>query len=194
MATKKKEKKSIFKRWWFWLIIVVVVIGIAAGNGGGQKEQDKPDTDLTSKSDNSSTQKETQKTYDMNETWTVDDQWELTITGVTETQDRNQFSEKTAAAVYIVNYTYKNIGYEDEVGIMDGLFFDLSDGIVDATGVMGYSYPGDIVDYAQETPIGATCNAQACIGVDNPGDFKINVTKYDGHGNKQSASFQIVVS
>ena len=36
---------------------------------------------------------------------------------------------------------------------------------MDAAGKMGYDYPGDVTDYPQETPVGATCTAQACIGV-----------------------------
>lgn len=132
--------------------------------------------------------------FSIGETWTVDGQWNLTVTGVTATEDRNEFSDKNPAAVYIVDYTYTNIGYEDESGIMDGLFFSMEDTIVDSSNVMGYSYPGDISNYPTETPIGATCNAQACIGVDNPGSFKISVSKYDGTGTEQSATFCIEVN
>lgn len=60
---------------------------------------------------------------------------------------------------------------------MDGLFFDLENSIVNVNGIMGYSYPGDITNYPQETPVGASCNAQVCIGVDNPGSFIINVVQ-----------------
>ena len=90
-----------------------------------------------------------------------------------ETKDRNEYSDKNPAAVYVVTYTYENIGYVDEEGIMDGLHVSLEDGIVDSTGKMGYSYPGDVTKYAQSVPVGAFCEAQACIGVDNPGSFKI---------------------
>lgn len=44
--------------------------------------------------------------FAIGETWTVDGQWSLTVLGVTETTDRNEFSEKTPAAVYIVDYVY----------------------------------------------------------------------------------------
>ena len=127
------------------------------------------------------------------DTWTVDGQWELTITGVSETDERNEYSDKAPAAVYIVDYTYSNTGYVDEDGIMDGLYIDIADSIVDSTGSMGYSYPGSIANYPDETPVGATCNAQACIGVDNAGSFQITVTKYDGANNKQSATFFVDV-
>ena len=39
----------------------------------------------------------------------------------------------------------------------------------------------------------AQLEAQACIGVDNPGSFKINFYTYDGNLEKQSAVFEINV-
>lgn len=128
--------------------------------------------------------------YKVGETWTVDGQWELIVTGFEETTDRNEYSDKNPGAVYIVSYTYKNIGYTDASGIMDGLYFSLEDSIVDSKGSMGYSYPGNITDYPQETPVGASCKAQTCIGVDNAGTpIKITVTQYDSGSNKQTATF-----
>ena len=52
--------------------------------------------------------------YTIGETWTVDGQWSLTVTGVTETAERNEYADEKPAAVYIVDYEYTNIGYEDE--------------------------------------------------------------------------------
>lgn len=135
----------------------------------------------------------TNSSYAIGQTWTVEGQWSLTINSVTETESRNEYSDKNPGAVYIVDYSYTNLGYADKSGLMDGLYIGLDEGIVDAAGVMGYEYPGDISQYPQEAPIGATCNAQACIGVGTPGSFTINVRQYDGNGNKQSASFDITV-
>lgn len=123
------------------------------------------------------------------ETWTVDGQWELTITDVHKTDERNEFSSQKPEAVYIVDYTYKNTGYEDETGIMDGLFMSIDSMVVDHDGEMGYSYSGDTEKYPEETPVGATCNAQACIGVNHSGDFTIVVVQYDGKSEKQMQTF-----
>lgn len=158
-----------------------------ADSGKQQQEQQEPKQEQTPEP------KQEKVEFAIGETWTVDGQWTLTVTSVEETQYRNEYSDKAPGAVYMVNYTYSNIGYEDKNGIMDGLFISMDDSIVDAGGIMGYSYPGDITNYAQETPVGATCNAQSCIGVDNPGSFKINVIMYDGNGNKQSATFNLSV-
>lgn len=130
-----------------------------------------------------------QAEYKIGETWVVEGQWKITIDSVEKTMDRNEFSDKNPAAVYIVNYTYENLGYESD--FMDGLFVDFDDGIVDSAGIMGYSYPCDIAMYPQETPVGAKCIAQSAIGVDNPGDFKIHFSKYDGEETDQKAVFSI---
>lgn len=129
--------------------------------------------------------------FQIGQTWTVPGQWEVTVTGITETKDRNKYSDKNPVAVYVIDYTYKNLGYVDSDGIMDGLYISLSDGaIVDSTGLLGYEYPGGI-NYPQETPVGATCKAQACVGVDNAGPFTIQVFAYDGNDVKQSATFAL---
>lgn len=130
-------------------------------------------------------------TYGIGDTWTVNGQWSITVTGVEETQERNPYSDKKPAAVYIVNYTYKNIGYQDDY--LDGLFISLDDSIVDSAGYMGYSYPNSVTNNPQETPVGATCVAQTCIGVDHAGDFKITFSRYDGNDKKQKATFYLTV-
>lgn len=132
-----------------------------------------------------------QDTYKIGESYIVEGQWKITVDSVEATDDRNEYSDKNPADVYLVTYTYENLGYDDD--IMNGLYISLDDGIVDSAGKMGYSYPGDISMYPQETPVGASCQAQACIGVDNVGSFKINFYNYDSNGQKQSAVFEIDV-
>lgn len=189
---KKKKKK-----WWIAVIIVVIIAILAIAFGGNSDTPTNNNTANPSVSD-TDTKNNLETTnnavFHVGDTWVVNDQWELTVTSVEETSDRNQFSEKEPAAVYIVNYTYKNIGYVDRSGIMDGLYFSLDESIIDSTGKMGYSYPGDITNYPQETPVDAYCEAQACIGVDNAGSIKLNVVKYDGNGKKQTATFDIEIN
>ena len=90
----------------------------------------------------SSTESTSQDMYKIGESYVVDGQWKITVNSVAATDDRNEYSDKNPAAVYIVTYTYENLGYEDEYS--DGLFVSLDDGIVDSAGKMGYSYPGDV--------------------------------------------------
>ena len=140
------------------------------------------------------TEPEDDGVYEIGETWEVEGQWKITVDSITATDDRNEFADTDPAAVYIIEYTYENLGYEDESGMMDGLFVDFSMGqIVDAEKFMGYSYPGDQELYAQEVPVGAKMKAQSVIGVDNPGSFTVTLSMYDGNGNEQEATFNCVV-
>ncbi len=134
----------------------------------------------------------TQDEYSIGQTWTVPGQWSLTITGVSEMTERNPYSDKNPAAVYLVDYTYTNLGYED--GFTDGLFWTLDNMIVDSAGVMGYGYPNTVTNHPNRVPVGATCIAHDVIGVDNAGDFKLTVSKYDGNDVKQKATFKVNVN
>lgn len=138
---------------------------------------------------------DTEKTYVIGDTWTVDGQWSLTINSIEETEYRNEFSDKNPAQVFIVSFVYENIGYEDSNGIMDGLYFNLEmEQIIDSDGFMGYAYPGEITDYPQETPIGAKCKGQSCIAVDSESsEIKIIIFAYDGNGKEQKATFVLSV-
>ena len=162
-----------------------------AGVVGGFDVDFQNDTIVLTKSATPTVSTPQKEVYNIGETWTVDGQWSLTITGVTATEERNKYSEKTPGAVYIVDYTYTNLGYEKDYA--DGLYWSLDDTIVDSTGLMGYSYPISRTDYPTETPVGATCKAQDIIAVDNAGSFTLTLTKYDGNNNRQSAKFYVEV-
>ena len=70
-----------------------------------------------------------QDTYKIEESYVVEGQWKITVDSVEVTDDRNEYSDKNPAAVYLVTYTYENLGYDDD--IMNGLYISLDDGIVD---------------------------------------------------------------
>jgi len=164
--------------------ILMFMFAACSTSDGNTPASNTPAADTPAAENNTATE------YKVGETWTVEGQWELTVTGFTETSDRNEFADKEPAAVYVVDFTWNNIGYVDAAGLMDGLYLVLDDSIIDSAGQMGYSYPGEITDYPQETPVGASCKGQACIGVDNAGlPIKLNVIQYDGNSKKQTATF-----
>lgn len=133
-----------------------------------------------------------QNFYKIGQTWTVPGQWSITINSVTETSYRNEYADTNPEAVYMIDYTYENLGYIDQNGIMNGLFLDFEMAqIVDSNGYTGYSYPGDITYYSQEILVGAKCHAQSCIGVDHRGNFKLYYNTYDGNGVSRKAAFEI---
>ena len=131
-------------------------------------------------------------TLGIGEPWTVDGQWSVTVTGVRKAERLNKYCDKSPEEVYMVEYTYTNIGYKDD--LMDGLYITLDDVIVDSKGMMGFSYPGDIKDYPKPIQIGETLKAESCVGVYHAGDFKVTISKYDGNKNKQKETFAIKVN
>lgn len=154
-----------------------LVLGLSACGGG---------------EDGAETSKE-EKVYAIGDTWTVDGQWELTIDSVEATDERNEFDETNPKQVIRIGYNYKNLGYEDESGIMDGLYIDLdsSGQLIDADGNVCSGYPlGDV--YAEETPVGAKCVAESYFGLKESGSpVKLTLTVYDGSGNKHKATYEL---
>ena len=160
-------------------------------------------TDYTSStgslSYNTNTNTSKTKTLKLGDTWVVDGQWKLTINSVVSTYGRNQFADTNPEQVVLVTYTYENIGYEDQWGIMDGLYFDLEPWgdatVIDEEGELADSYPGDTSKYPQETPVGAKCsNVQSCIGLTNRSDtITMNISKYDGNGTEHKVTYVLDV-
>lgn len=143
------------------------------GESSDEESEDAPD------------EKEETKEYKMGETWEVDGLFTVTVNSVVATDYRNEFDESNPGAVYVITYTYENLGINDE------LYVDLESKIVDTTGKMGESYPGNIEMYPQAIPVGAHCEAQACISVENPGNFKDYVSIYDDDYNEHTAIFNL---
>ena len=134
--------------------------------------------------------------FNLGQTWTVPGQWRLTINSVTEMTERNPYSDANPEAVYLVDYTYENLGYSRNG---EGLYMSL--GLyryVDSQGYMGYTYPNSPTYYPDRVPIGAKCRAQECIGVNHKGDFKIYIDQYSDNGysssDKYSAIFNVSVN
>lgn len=136
-----------------------------------------------------------ERIYGLGDTWKVDGQWELTFDKVTVTEERNNYSGKNPKQVLVVDYTYKNIGYENDV--LDGLHFSffVDSQIVDSTGLVGYDYWLEGLNSPQYAPVGASCKAQDSLGLDNKSsEVKIIMSKYDGNEVKRSATFVLPIN
>lgn len=132
--------------------------------------------------------------FNLGQTWTVPGQWKLTINYATEMIKRNPYSDKNPAAVYLIDYTYENIGYENDY--MGGLYMSLDmEKIIDSNGYAAYTYPNSPTYYPQVIPVGAKCHGQCCIAVDHKGALKIYVEDYAGNSyTKHSAIFNVPIS
>ena len=143
--------------------------------------------DQLEKMNSNPTESTNQDSYAIGETWVVEGLLKLTINSVEEVQERNAYEERQPGAVYLVTYTYENLGK------IDDMYISLDESIIDSDKKMGYSYPGDITMYPQPVPSGAYCEAQVCIGVDNPGNFTLRHIEYDNDYNECVALFDIDV-
>lgn len=153
-----------------------------------QEQLDALTGESTEESDSESQDQESDtEEFQVGETWEVDGLFKVTVNSVEESDYRNEFDESDPGAVYLITYTYENIGITDE------LYVDMESQIVDNSGKMGTSYPGDYELYPQAVPVGASCEAQACIAVENPGAFKDYVSIYDDDYNEYSAIFNLDV-
>lgn len=177
------------------LLGLVMIFGLAACGDTSEGTTDDGEQVSDTQDAEESEEGETD-IYKVGETWVEEGLWEFTVTGVRTVEERNDYADTNPAAVYVVEYTYKNLGFTDPTGYSDGLYFDIGyvdSSIIDNASTMGYTYPGDVTYYPQETPVGASCNAEACIGVDNAGDFIIMINRIESDGSMHQASFLVEV-
>ncbi|KIR02827.1 hypothetical protein P261_01642 [Lachnospiraceae bacterium TWA4] len=173
----------------FLMAMMVSLLVACAGDGGSKNPSDASQNQETTKEN-----AQEEKVYKIGDTWEVEGLWKLTINSVKEVNERNEFSDKKPEAVYIVDYTYENIGYKDSVS--DGLYMSPGmEQIVDSQNEMGYEYPGDISKYPDKVPVGASCTAEVCIGVNHAGSFKVLYSEYgtDEDLTKYTATFEVDV-
>lgn len=90
---------------------------------------------------------------------TAEGVYTIVVNSVTKTSDRNQFSEKDPGAVFIIDYSYKNISMDDDLYVSDYNFR-----IIDDNGNMGYSYPARTSKSPQDTIKGAKTTADMAFG------------------------------
>lgn len=188
------------------LSIVGLIVLFSAGgkdNSGkitkveNQSESSSTSSENETSSSDNNTESDTETVMGIGDTWTVENQWKLTINSVKSTDERNQFSEKQPEQVVIVTYSYENLGYKSDFS--DGLYFGLDPGmdvtVVDEKGEVAESYPGDVAKYPQETPEGAKCSeAQSIIGLANKSEYiTMTINKYDGDGNSQTVKCKLKV-
>lgn len=150
------------------------------------KERDQYKEELEEIKKKEEESKET-KEFKVGEIWEVDGKFKVTVNSVIATDYRNQFDESNPAAVYVINYTYENIGLKED------LYVNFESKVVDNAGKVASSYPGDTEKYPESVPTGAFCEAEVTIGVENAGSFKDYVSIYDDDYNEYSAIFNLEV-
>lgn len=183
------------------ILIPVFVAGavVLGGCSNTKKEESKGNnsnkdtTQTTQNVDSKSEAKKAEdKVYGLNEEWVVDGQWKVKVTGVTVTTQRNQFSDTNPAEVVVVNYTYENLGYTDDI---QDLFLTPKT-VIDGAKKVVSTYPVSLPNNPKPTPVGAVCEAQEAFGLTVASDkIQINFEKFGSKDKtKHKATFEVPVT
>ena len=140
------------------------------------------------------------KVYNIGETWVVDGQWEFTINSVKKHEFCNKYAPSNdplfgGEEVFIVEYTYKNIGYhlDSTVGLyMGAACFNIHDGEND----VAHSYPCTHEKIPHFILKGETWKAREAFVIHHEGPaIYIRVSEFRSDNLKmESADFVIKIS
>lgn len=186
------------------LIPVFVAGAVVLGGCSNTKKEESKDNnsnkDTTQTTQNVDSKSEAKKedkkaenkVYGLNEEWVVDGQWKVKVTGVTVTTQRNQFSDTNPAEVVVVNYTYENLGYTDDI---QDLFLTPKT-VIDGAKKVVSTYPVNLPKTPKATPVGAVCEAQEAFGLTVASDkIQINFEKFGSNDKvKHKATFEVPVT
>lgn len=132
--------------------------------------------------------KKTVKTYTLNGPVTINKSsgsYTLTITGITETADRNQFSDVVANRVIIISYSYENTSYENGLYISSVNFK-----VYDKDNNLLQTYPV-LLKYPQEISVGRKTDATMAYALNNDQNY-VELEYYDNVFNsKYDSKFKI---
>lgn len=121
-------------------------------------------------------EEEVYKIGDVIKVSTSNGSYSLTITGVTETDERNEFSDTKADRVIIVDYAYENIDVDDELYIFESNFkaYDADNNSLE-------TYPADIKS-ADSISAGRKTTGQMAFALNNSTN-KIELEYFDNMFN-----------
>lgn len=118
--------KRCFSRNWLILLValaIILIVGIFGDSEENNYQENKSNSNNTVVENKGS--KKEQKKYGLNEPviiTTSAGSYRLTFTGVTETSERNRYSDTQANRVILISYEYENIDSEENVYIFDSHF------------------------------------------------------------------------
>lgn len=183
------------------LFLLVGLILFLTACGGGAPAEEAPQESTTTEEQEAAEEKEEtveekeekppeSENLTIDDTWEVPGLWKLKINSITATDDRNEYEDREPAQVFVLNYTYENLGYEG-----DGMdLYLIPDRYMDDSRKMGYDYAGERTLYPEELPVGGVVDAEAVFGVDNETKtVKIFFEQYDTDNNNHEVIFEIPV-
>ena len=133
--------------------------------------------------------------YAIGETWHVEGLWNFTVNSAYRSAVRSEETSENPADVFVVTYTYENLGFDgDPNGLQFSFLTDAS--IIDSDGEIGYTY-GHTNDFpemsltAQRIPIGSRITVTDVIGLNHYGNCKIIIDHRGNNNDFHYATFDI---
>ena len=154
-------------------------------------QQDTTSIEPEEVSEEETPKEEAIKRYSLGDTLTVSedgvDLYEITFDKAFLTEDRNQFSEKEAEKVVVIEYTYENIADEENLYVFDSNFK-----VYDASGNVLETYPAGAEKYPQAISKGKKCTANMSFALNNESN-NLELEFYDNmFDGKASEVFNVI--
>ena len=129
------------------------------------------------------------KTYTMGQKWVVDGEWEITFNSVTVHYTCNHY-DPGKGQVVIINYTYKNIGYE--LNGLDLRINSLDMRVFDGNGEAADTYACTHTRDAKNCIIGMSCTAEeAYVLINNSSEITIGIDMHTTNDGRRKANFKL---
>ena len=164
----------------------IMVLG-ACGNQEDTKVSESPSTPTTQTTDNLVEKPEMKEEVKENkieraglgDTLVVSedgvDLFEITFNKASLTEERNEYADETPDNVVILEYTYKNLGYESGLTVFEGHEFK----VYDANGAALSTYPAVGLMYGGEVSIGRIGTTQEAIGFNGDAHQTLEIEIYN---------------
>ena len=164
----------------------IMVLG-ACGNQEDTKVSESPSTPTTQTTDNLVEKPEMKEEVKENKIERVGlgdtlvvskdgvDLFEITFNKASLTEERNKYADETPDNVVILEYTYKNLGYESGLTVFEGHEFK----VYDANGAALSTYPAVGLMYGGEVSIGRIGTTQEAIGFNGDAHQTLEIEIYN---------------
>ena len=164
----------------------IMVLG-ACGNQEDTKVSESPSTPTTQTTDNLVEKPEMKEEVKENkiervglgDTLVVSEDgvelFEITFNKASLTEERNEYADETPDNVVILEYTYKNLGYESGLTVFEGHEFK----VYDANGAVLSTYPAVGLMYGGEVSIGRIGTTQEAIGFNGDAHQTLEIEIYN---------------
>ena len=164
----------------------IMILG-ACGNQEDTKVSESPSTPTTQTTDNLVEKPEMKEEVKENKIERVGlgdtlvvsedgvDLFEITFNKASLTEERNEYADETPDNVVILEYTYKNLGYESGLTVFEGHEFK----VYDANGAVLSTYPAVGLMYGGEASIGRIGTTQEAIGFNGDAHQTLEIEIYN---------------